>query len=164
MRAAICVLRRAAVQWSIRLFMNIPWDRIEEFSHPETGELRPEWAVSTVGSTTFEMSMRDERICKEVPREEWLPVMLSNRTHARIFRVGQDTRRTVTVIFGFGSPNDPIGNLMLVRVHFDTRIMAENPHGPDAEHFAKAVAMISHHYLHLGLKNDPDFYEKARRN
>lgn len=56
------------------------------FRHPETGAEMPEWAVSTVGTTRVELSMRDERIWQELPREDWLGVLASPVTNAKMDR------------------------------------------------------------------------------
>ena len=149
----------------IRVFRmsKFPWDTIETFPHPNTGALLPEWAVSTVGTTKVEMSMNDARIWRELPREQWLAVMLSNRNNAKTDRTG-GMQRILTVLFGFGKPADPAGNLMLVRVHFDIIRMASNLRGPDSEHFKQAMILIEQTFKELGIKPDSNFYDEVHRN
>ena len=144
--------------------MEFPWDTFETFPHPETGELLPEWAVSTVGGTTIEMSVNDRRIWRVLPREQWLVVLLAKRNQGKIDRAEQGTQRIITVLFGFGSPDDPIGNLMFVRLRFDLLALVKDPNGPAAQHLAKAMACIAKAWIDLGLKMDPDFYERTRLN
>jgi hypothetical protein len=163
-RAALVFPRGATLRFAPFLHMEFPWDSVDEFPHPGTGEPMPAWAVSVVGSTKVEMSMSDERIRKEHAREEWLAVMLSNRNAAKISRVADGTGRTVTVLFGFGSPNDPMGNLMLFRVHFNLVALAENTQGPEMEHFKRALIMLVETYKELGIKLDSNFHDQVRLN
>jgi hypothetical protein len=117
---------------------NLQWDAVQMFRHPQTGAEMPEWAVSTVGTTTVELSMRDERIWRELPREEWLGVMASPVNNVKMNRIDD---AWVTLI-GFGRPNDPAGNLMFVRVRSYLGILANSPRSPDAEHFARVTKLV----------------------
>jgi hypothetical protein len=109
------------------------------------------------------MSMSDTRIWKELPREQWMPVMLANQNSAKM-DCTRGLKRTLTVLFGFGKPNDPSGNLMMVRIHFDLMAMAQNLNGPDSQHFKQVMAMIGLTCKELGIKPDSNFYDQVRRN
>lgn len=130
------------------------------FRHPETGLEMPEWAVSTVGTTSVELSMRDERIWRELPREEWLGVMAAPVSNAKMSRI-QDS--WVTLI-GFGQPNDPAGNLMFVRVRSDVRTLTATPRSPAAEHFARITKTLMTTLHALGIQLDQSMYDQIEKN
>ena len=142
---------------------NFPWDKITNIQHPKTGETLVEWAVSTVGTTKVEVSMSDEIIWRVISREQWLQVMLSNRNTAKMDKKGR-LNGTLTILFGCGRPNDPLGNLILLRLHFDMLAMAKNMKGPDAEHFKRAMILVGETFKGLGLKPDPDFAKRMGGN
>lgn len=140
--------------------LNLPWDTIQMFRHPETGLEMPEWAVSTVGTTSVELSMCDERIWRELPKDEWLGVMAAPVSNAKMNRI-QDA--WVTLI-GFGRPGDPAGNLMLVRVRSDLRTLTTNPRSPDAEHFARITKVLMMTLHALGIQPDQNMYDRMANN
>ena len=140
--------------------LDFQWDSFTTFPHPQTGEPLVEWAVSTVGTTKVEMSMSDAKIWEAIPRKQWLGVMLAANSNAKMDRSGG----VWTVLFGFGCPNDPAGNLMLVRVHSDFDTLKTKPESPDAQQFARATRAIILMFQKLGIALGSNFDDKTRSN
>lgn len=138
--------------------LDLQWDSFSTSKHPP-GEL-PEWAVSTVGSTKVELSMRDERIWRELPREQWLGVMLAPQNNVKMGRI----HGAWVTLFGFGRPNDPAGNLMFIRVRSDLETLTTQPGSPDAQQFARATKAIFMTMQGLGISPDSSMLDYMRGN
>lgn len=142
------------------MMLPLDWQTYEVFHNPATGEPLIRWAVSTSGYTTVEMSMCDERIKAELPQEDWMPVYLLTRNNLRTFaRDG-----AAVLLYGFGSPNDPAGNLMFVRVRTDIRAFTADAASADAQHLKRVVGSITAMMRGMGISMDNDMYDLLRRN
>jgi len=87
------------------------WDNPKFFTMPN-GTLAVQYALSDRGGVVVECSMHDATIRSMLPMAYWLPVFSATIDNAKIDRIGGK----LVVLFGFGKPNDPGGNLVLYRV------------------------------------------------
>jgi len=87
------------------------WDKQEFFTMPN-GATAFRYAVSDRGGIVVEFSMHDPTIRSMLPLVFWLPVFNAAIDNARIERIGGK----LVVLFGFGKPTEPCGNLVLFRI------------------------------------------------
>ncbi len=129
--------------------LDIQWDKCETFV--SNGETFIRYAVSDQDGVTFEVSMHDPTIQAMYPREHWLPVYCAP-TNTKIDRI--DGR--LVVLCGLGQPNNPNGNLMLMRATAQTKYSAFRK--------AKIIAGILATLAGLGISPDENMYDAIRRN
>lgn len=89
----------------------IQWDKQETFTAPN-GKIGIRYAISDHDGVAYEFSMHDPTIQSMFPRDLWFPVHSAPASCARINRIDGK----LVVLCGFGKPNDPMGNLVLMRV------------------------------------------------
>src|SRR5579872_5826142 len=91
--------------------MTFQWDNSDMTVMPD-GTLLPKNAVSDKNGVKLEMSMHDGTIQTLLPKSHWLPVFTANIANAKIDRIAG----SFIVLAGFGTPDDPAGNLMFFRI------------------------------------------------
>lgn len=89
----------------------IQWDKCETFSASD-GTPGIRYAISDRDGVTYEFSMHDPTIKSMVSRDRWLPVHSSPTNCANINQIDGK----LIVLCGFGKPNEPVGNLLMMRV------------------------------------------------
>lgn len=89
----------------------IQWDKQETFTAPN-GKIGMRYAISDHDGITYEFSMHDPTIQSMFPVAHWFPVHSAPASCAKIDRI----EGKLVVLCGFGKPNDPMGNLLLMRV------------------------------------------------
>ena len=89
----------------------IQWDKQETFTAPN-GQVGMRYAISDHDGVTYEFSMHDPTIQALLPKSVWFPVYSAPTNCANIKRIDGK----LVVLCGFGKPNDPMGNLVFMRV------------------------------------------------
>jgi|HubBroStandDraft_5_1064220.scaffolds.fasta_scaffold666673_1 hypothetical protein len=88
----------------------IQWDKFETFN--AGGHTAIRYAFSEKDGVSLEMSLHDPTIQSMFPQSHWFPIYSAPTSNAKIDRIDGK----LVVLMGFGKPNDPLGNLMLMRV------------------------------------------------
>ena len=129
----------------------IQWDKQEMFTAPN-GAFGVRYATSDRDGVTCEFSMHDPTIQSMLPIAYWLPVHSAPINNAKIDRI--DGR--LVVLCGFGKPNDPMGNLVLMRV-------ASRP-GFSLVQMERVFSMIFLTLAELGIRFDKSMENQIRGN
>jgi hypothetical protein len=129
----------------------IEWDKQETFTAPN-GVTAMRYAVSNRNGVTYEFSMHDATIQTMLPQTYWIPVFTAPVNNAKIDRI--DGR--LVVLCGFGKANDPVGNLVLMRV-------ATIP-GFSVERLACVIALILATLARFGIQPDKHMMDTIRGN
>lgn len=119
----------------------IQWDNQETF-------------IASSGATAirYAMSMHDATIRSLLPADFWIPVHAAPVTNAKIERV----HGRLVVLCGFNKPDDPLGNLVLIRV-------ATAP-GFSRNRLATVTAMILMTLAGFGIQPDKHMTDIIRGN
>ena len=140
--------------------LDLPWNIFRTFDNPATLEPLIEWAESTVGTTRIEVSMNDNRIWNELPREEWLGVCLAPMNNAKM----DSSPTALTFLFGLGAPSEPAGNLIYIRIHADFAFIAQNKSNPAAQHFGRGIKSAMLLMKQLSIEPDSNMRDYFRSN
>ena len=116
--------------------------------------------IITQGYTQVEVCMEDARIQQELELDYWRPVFLQPANNARIDYMGD----RLVILFGFGRPTDPVGNLMLIRLKTDFGKFLEDPCSKDAAFLLAQVENIMLAFQQLGIKLENDIMKSLKRN
>ncbi len=119
----------------------IEWDKAETFE-AANGEVCMRYAISDRDGVCYEFSMHDPTIQSMYPASHWMPVFSAPINSAKIDRI----EGRLVVLCGFGKPNDPTGNLVLMRV-------SSRP-GFSPERMALIVSMILVTLMGFGIRPD----------
>jgi hypothetical protein len=129
----------------------IEWDKQETFTAPN-GAVGIRYAVSDRDGITYEFSMHDPTIQSMLPQAYWLPVFSAPASNAKIDRI--DGR--LIVLCGLNKPNDPLGNLVLMRV-------ASRP-GFSPDRMAYIISLILMTLAGFGIRPDQHMADAIRGN
>jgi hypothetical protein len=112
-------------------------------------------SVSDHGSTTVEIFVDDKQSLKP---DFWGPEFLAPVINARLaFIEGR-----VIVLCGFSKPNDPVGNLMLFRVHPDPAKFCQDSKSRDE--FCNVMRSIVQCLRDLGVRFDRNMADFLKRS
>src|SRR5690349_6454336 len=131
--------------------MKPDWDRQEIFT-ASNGKVGVRYAISDRDGVSYEFSMHDHTIQSMLPRSLWMPVFTAPSTNAKIDRI--DGR--LVVLCGLNKPNDPMGNLILMRV-------GSRP-GYSPDRMAHIVTLILGTLAGLGIRPDQHMADTIRGN
>jgi hypothetical protein len=129
----------------------IQWDKQEMFTAPN-GQLCVRYAISDHDGVVIEHSMHDPTIQSMLPVDYWLPVYTAPVNNARADRI--DGR--LVVLCGFGKPDDPTGNLFLMR-------LASRP-GFSATRLAGIIGLMLVSLAAFGIRPDQNMMDTIRKN
>jgi hypothetical protein len=130
---------------------DIQWDKQETFI-ARNGRVGIRYASSDHDGVIVEFSMHDPTIQEMLPKNHWLPVFTAPSTNAKIDRI--DGR--LVVLCGFGKPNDPMGNLLLMR-------LSSRP-GFSPERMSKAIVLTLVTLAGFGIRPDKNMMDAVRGN
>ena len=129
----------------------IQWDKQEMFT-ASNGEAGIRYAISSSDGVTYEFSMHDPTIQTMLPQAYWLPVFSAPVNNAKIDRIDG----CLVVLCGLSKPNDPSGNLVMMRVA--SRL------GFSPNRMAQIIAVILATLAQFGIRPDKDMMETIRGN